>query len=346
VIDVAAYTWDALTRLADMANFIGDDDIVPEMQRKANQLAELIRNVWWLEDEGLYADVRASVNDVHAVLARLAETTLQNTGLPEALKQAQTARRLFSPYLAKHDHLPRDIDLSWLLRHWVVLCPVEVNLATPLQAARVLKRLLSDEYCNDWGMYLHPERHDVMSINTGLLALSAARYGHVDAALDLIGKLTKAFSYRTPGSVAEALPDKWCFLQLWSNVGLVSPIVECFLGIEPRAGEKKLRVMPNLPTAWNQVEVRRLRIGDVAFDIRASREDKAYSIGIIAGASGWTIQAGFVLPSGTDPKALWLNGQPGEWRMQQTHAGSCVVCDFEGDAELIVEVDRRVNSSA
>ncbi len=69
------------------------------------------------------------------------------------------------------------------------MCPVEVGLVTPAQAERVLARLMTAEFGNEWGMYLHPERHDVMSINTNLLALAHMRYGKLDAALDLVQRM-------------------------------------------------------------------------------------------------------------------------------------------------------------
>jgi hypothetical protein len=139
--------------------------------------------------------------------------------------------------------------------------------------------------------------------------------------------------------VAEALPDKWCFLQLWSNVGLVAPVVECFLGIEPRASERKLRVTPNLPAAWHQAEARCLRVGDTSMDIRVAREGDTYSVSV-AGAAGWSVEAGVVTPRGATLGAVSLNGQPAEWRVQQTHAGPCVICNTTGDAELVVEFRR------
>jgi hypothetical protein len=168
------------------------------------------------------------------------------------------------------------------------LCPLEVGIATQAQAQRVLSRLQSDEFSNEWGMVLHPWRRDVMSINTGLLALSAARYGHVDDALTIVTKMVRAFGYRTPGAVCEALPGEWCFLQLWSNLGLVSPAVECFLGIEPRAAERTLTIKPNLPAAWDWAEMKQLRIGDARFDIRVERDDEGYRVDVQSG-DGWTI---------------------------------------------------------
>jgi hypothetical protein len=92
--------------------------------------------------------------------------------------------------------------------------------------------------------------------------------------------------------VGEALPDRWCFLQLWSNVGLVSPVVECFLGIAPRAAERRLAIRPKLPSDWEWAEARQLRVGDARLDIRIERSgssDRPYRI-TIRGGEGWSIE--------------------------------------------------------
>ncbi|MCS6847083.1 MAG: hypothetical protein RMN52_05135 [Anaerolineae bacterium] len=297
VIDVAAYTWDALVRLADMTQAIRNHhdlpDLIdltdlPDLTDKAASLARCIRESWWLEDEGVFADVRASMDEVERTLSGLEQKAREQDWLLVHQRQVDAARRRFAPYLAKYAGAPRDRDLPWLLRHWVTLCPIEVGLATPEQARRALNRLQSDEFSNAWGMYLHPEQRDVMSINTGLLALAAARYGYADEALAVVGKLVRAFSYRTPGAVSEALPGDWCFLQLWSNLGLVSPAIEGFLGIHPRAAERTITIKPNLPAAWDWAEVRQLRVGDARFDIRVERAGAGYRVDV-AGGEGWRI---------------------------------------------------------
>jgi cellobiose phosphorylase len=88
--------------------------------------------------------------------------------------------------------------------------------------------------------------------------------------------------------VSEALPDAWCFLQLWSNVGLVAPVVECFLGIQPRAAEHTLFIRPRLPAAWSWAEVKRLRVGEACFDIRVERDAMGYRVNV-AGDDGWRV---------------------------------------------------------
>jgi len=290
-IDVAAYMSDALGRLADMSRALGDaPSLADDLDEKAATLSRQIHTEWWLEDEGLFADVRASVDEVETVLNDLNRRIAEQDWLTLDEKQAiETAHGLFAAYRRRYAAAPRDVDLPWLLRHWVVLCPLEVGIAPPEQARRSLTRLLSEEFGNEWGMYLHPQRRDVMSINTGLLALCAARYGHMDDALGIIARLARAFGYRTPGAVSEALPDAWCFLQLWSNVGLVAPVVECFLGIQPHAAQRRLAIRPCLPSAWSWAEVRRLRVGDVRFDIRMERAGAGYQVAASCDGEGWEI---------------------------------------------------------
>ncbi len=290
VIDVAAYTWEALNRLGDMASAVGDHAVVPELHHKADALGRLIREAWWRDDEGLFADVRASVDEVERALDDLEQKAREQSWLLTHQRHIEVARALFEPDRACYADQPRDKDLPWLLRHWVVLCPVEVGIATQEQARRVLARLQSDEFSSAWGMVLHPSRRDVMSINTGLLALAAARYGYADGALAIVDKLVRALGYRTPGAVSEALPGDWCFLQLWSNLGLVSPVVECFLGIGPRAAQRRLTIKPNLPSAWNWAEVKRLRVGDAHFDVRVERVGEGYRVDV-RGDEGWMIES-------------------------------------------------------
>lgn len=292
-IDVAAYTCEALKRLSDMAAFLNETADRAQFTHLATQLHQHILTEWWLDDAGLFADVRASKNEITTMLSNLAQAA-QDVA-PDAddfRRQVQLAHTLFAPELQRHAQQPHDIDLPWSLRHWVVMCPVEVGLATPEQAKRVLARLQTAEFCNEWGMYLHPDRHDVMSINTGLLALAAARNGHIEAALTIVQRLAGALSYRTPGTICEALPDQWCFVQLWSNLGVISPVVEGFLGIQPDVGRNRIYIQPHLPATWSEAQINNLRIGtaQIGIHIRRTTSDQPNQYDVqVAGAHPFEI---------------------------------------------------------
>ncbi len=344
VIDVAAYTCEALSRLVTMAEYTGESAEQTRFLRETwFVLRRRLLTEWWLEDEGLFADVRASKREVNAALQHLADAAAKlnrEAAGDDFARQVQQAHDFFAPGLTQYANEPDDKDLPWLLRHWVVMCPIEVGLATKAQARTALARMQSDEFCGEWGMRLHPNRDDVMSINTGLLVLSLARYGYTHAALRMMHTYASALSYRTPGAICEALPGKWCFVQLWSNLGVTSPTVECFLGIEPDAGRRKLRVVPNLPADWDSAEVTQLRVDQSLIDVRVERSPGVIAIRV-NGAAEFELELGVVLREGEKVKQFLLNGQAVAWQEEERNVGGCVTCKTTGSSvatTLIIEL--------
>lgn len=337
-IDIASYTWEALTFLAAMAQAVGDSATVAVATQTAARLAECIRREWWLAEEGLFADVRATVPQVAAALQQI-DSRQAEPDWPALAPQAAQAHRLFDAQLNARRDSPPAVDLPWLLRHWVVMCPVEVGVATPEQAAQTFARLLSPEFCNEWGMYLHPERRDVMSINSGLLALALVRYGRSAEALKLMQAQVAALTMRMPGAISEALPDQWCFLQLWSALGVISPIVEGVLGIEPQAGDRRLQVIPHLPSDWPTVTLERFQVGESTFTVRVRQSPTVYQLTVIhSKGPAYALRVGFYLPATAAVVAVYLNGQAVPWRWETTNAGRRLVCDANGAADLVVTV--------
>ena len=108
VIDVAAYTCEALTRLADLATIVGDVASVPDVHSKAHMLATRIREEWWREDAGLFADVRATMTEVESVLHNLEKQAREQGWLLTHQIHIEAARKLFEPELARYANSPRD----------------------------------------------------------------------------------------------------------------------------------------------------------------------------------------------------------------------------------------------
>ncbi|MCS7059582.1 MAG: hypothetical protein RMN25_00290 [Anaerolineae bacterium] len=337
-IDVTTYTCEALAALGELAQIAGDTAILPELRRRADELAERIRREWWLEQEGLFADVRASKREVNELLTHLEQMVREQDWLAGSLEQAQIGAGLFTTELARHAGAPDEVDLPWLLRHWIILCPLEAGLASEPQAAHAFTRLESAEFCNEWGMKLHPDRRDVMSINTGLLALAEARYGRLEQALGYVRKLADVLAVRTPGAISEALPDQWCFLQLWSALGVISPIVEGVFGIAPRAAEKRLRVIGNLPATWPQASLRHVRVGAATVDVTLAQNETERRIQVVCSDPAYTFEMGWVVPAGIEVVETRLNNYPAEWRLEPTRSGSIVVCGAQSMADLTIRL--------
>ena len=334
-IDVATYTWEALKGLAGMAAAMGDDALVSELEAKADALARRIREEWWMPEEGLFGDVRASIAEVErrleAVDARAA------TGHhADMRRQAIEGRAHFAPALAARAGMPRDVDLPWLLRHWIVAVPLEAGVATPEQAAAAFARLESPEFGGSWGPYLHPDRQNTMSLNAGVHARAAARYGRGLAARDVMGHLAESACARMPGAISEALPDQWCFLQLWSALGVISPIVESFLGVAPHAAERRLRVVPNLPPGWDRLTLRRLRVGADYAGIAVATAPDQIHVHVTDLPADYRLAVGCIVPEGRQAGAVRLNGRTADPRWEVTLAGPALVVETTGPAELAV----------
>ncbi|MFN2110918.1 MAG: hypothetical protein ACK2UI_14785, partial [Anaerolineae bacterium] len=303
-------------------------------QAKAKVLGRCIQREWWLDHEGLFADMRASIHEVRTTLDRIAQQA-RTVDAADFQHQVQKAHEVLAPELARYAGQAPDMELPWLLRHWIVLCPIEVGLATREQAARALARLTSAEFCNAWGMRLHPERDDVMSINTGLLALALTRYGDVDTALRFVQQQAAALPLHMLGAISEALPDRWCFLQLWSALGVIAPVVEGFLGIAPRATERRLAVIPNLPAGWDRVTLERLRVGEAQFDIAVERSATHYRVEVTS-TEDFQMRIGAYLPAVAHIVEVRLNDQPVAWHREDILAGHCIVCEAMTPAVLCV----------
>jgi hypothetical protein len=59
--------------------------------------------------------------------------------------------------------------------------------------------------------------------------------------------------------------------QIWSEAMVVTPVVRGLLGIEVRAGGKKLRFAPQLPADWDHVEARKVAAGKSKYDLGLQR---------------------------------------------------------------------------
>lgn len=127
-IDVAAYMSDALGRLADMSRALGDAALADALAEKSAALGQGIRQGWWMEDEGLFADVRASVGEVQRVLSDLDRHIAEQDWLTlDQQRAVETARRLFAPGLLREAQ--RDVDLpGCFATGW---CCVRLRRASP-----------------------------------------------------------------------------------------------------------------------------------------------------------------------------------------------------------------------
>jgi hypothetical protein len=145
--------------------------------------------------------------------------------------------------------------------HWTVMLPVQLGLAAPDRAARVLERVMA-EWVNEWGLVHTRGREDrVWTLPTGLLALALFRHGRPDDGLRLLGSIASTANAGLLGALEELIPHGLCFVQLWSAGLLIEGVVAGLLGVRPDALANLVALDPHLPDGWGEVRLDDLRIG-------------------------------------------------------------------------------------
>ncbi|NOK62723.1 MAG: hypothetical protein GFH27_549293n32 [Chloroflexi bacterium AL-W] len=162
-----------------------------------------------------------------------------------------------------------------LAGHWTVVIPLQLGLASPAHAQRSLARIEGD-WVNEWGL-VHTRKNEelVWTLPTGLLALTAFRYGQADLGVRMLQNIAETTKYGTLGAFKELIPIGLCFVQLWSAGLYVQGIVEGLLGIRPLAHQHRLSIQPQLPEDWSHVRLNQLTMGSHQIMLEVTRDKLA-----------------------------------------------------------------------
>jgi hypothetical protein len=152
--------------------------------------------------------------------------------------------------------------------HWTVVLPLQLGMAADARARRALARI-ADEWVNEWGL-VHTRGHEnaVWTLPTGLLALTAFRYGQPELGMRLLLNIAETTMHGMLGAFKELIPIGLCFVQLWSAGLYVQGIIEGLFGLQPQAHRHELRVAPCLPTSWPAARLANLLVGAHCVDVQ------------------------------------------------------------------------------
>lgn len=155
--------------------------------------------------------------------------------------------------------------------HWVVVTPMEADIADRDKGARALDRI-EREWVNEYGMVHTREREElVWTLPTGLLALAAFAYGRVDLGWKMLEKIALTTVTGSLGTFKELIPEGLCFMQLWSPGMFLQGMVEGMFGVRPHAANDYAEVFPKLPTGWSFMRLEALKVGSHELDIQHER---------------------------------------------------------------------------
>lgn len=171
--------------------------------------------------------------------------------------------------------------------HWTQVLPVQLGLAAPERAERVLARIEA-EFVNQWGLVHTRGREElVWTLPTGLLALAAFQTGRAARGLELARSIALTARHGTLGTFKELIPEGLCFVQLWSAGLYLQAIVEGLLGLRPDAPAHALAIDPAMPEGHPAVTLRDLRVGAHRLNITIS--PRALELDHVAGPQALTV---------------------------------------------------------
>lgn len=281
MMDVIAYTYEAYRAAAKMAEYFGEQEQATAYAKKADELAQRINDEWWVASENSFADFRATPQKA-LELVDGAIVRADTLGKSWSVTDLQAAK-------AEIEAQESTAVTAYAFYHnWVVNTPLETGAADTEKAKPALQT--GQKYVNPFGVYVtgidrkkqeeNPAAFAalkakesfnymgaVMTLPTGVQAVSAARYGEADLALDYLQRMVRSFSYAHPGSMYEVSPDYGMLVQAWNIYALARPVVSYFFGIQPTAHLEKIRIQPSMPSSWEQASIRQLPVGANSIDI-------------------------------------------------------------------------------
>jgi glycogen debranching enzyme len=306
LIDVAVYTQQALLATAQIAGAMGEPRAAERYRRLASELETRINQRFWVEEEGSYGDFYGT----RAQAMSVAEGAIRQIGLKGADKLTQRDKEAIGYYERLKDKFSAMPDTSrgWITnKNWVITTPLEMGIAPRARAIRLLDRI-RNENVGEYGPFLSAvERQAMMTISTGVQAVSEGNYGRTGEALWYVDQIVRTFNRKLPGSISEMMPDYGCFTIAWTSYGIVMPLIQHVFGIQPDAMNKTVVFEPHVPAAWENVSIEDLPVGTNLISFARSKTEKGIEYRLEARENGWS----FVLKEDALPGAkYYVNARP------------------------------------
>jgi glycogen debranching enzyme len=306
LIDVAVYTQQALKATAQIAGILGEPDAAERYRQLASQLEARINDSFWAEEEGSYTDFYGT--KTQAISA--AEGAIKQIGLKGADKMTQRDKELMGYYerLKQRFSAMPDSSRGWITnKNWVIATPMEMGIAPRARAIQLLDKI-RQENVGEYGPFLSAtDKQAMMTISTGVQAVSEGNYGRTDQALWYVDKIVQTFNRTLPGSISEMMPDYGCFTIAWTSYGIVVPLIQHVFGIQPDAVNKTVVFDPHLPTGWEDMSIEDLPVETNLVSFSRAKTGRGVEYVFRAKENGWQ----FVLKGKALPGAkYYLNGRP------------------------------------
>jgi hypothetical protein len=288
LIDVSVYTQQALQATAEIAGVLNDEQIQKDYQALASELADKINRDFWDESEKSYCDFFGTrAQAVSAAEGAIHQLRQYGSDLPKADLEKRIA--FYNQLREKFLKTP-DTSRGWITnKNWVITTPIEVGIAPQERAIGLLEKIRK-ENVGEHGPYLSAmEKNAMMTISTGVQAVSECKYGRMDECIWYVNKIVQTFNRVLPGSISEMMPDYGDFTQAWTSYGIVVPLIEHVFGIQPDALHKKITFEPQLPSGWENVSLENLPVGTNKVSMVRSKTTRGIEYTVSGNEQGWTL---------------------------------------------------------
>ena len=301
MIDVASYTYKGFKDASKIAGILKKDSLANYYADIAEQIKDKINTTFWSEKFGSYADFIGEDKETIKLIddAIIRADTLNK---PWAIEELKATKKYILENPSAHAR-------PFVLHHnWVVNTPLEMNIADTSKAKLALET--GRKFVNPFGVFVTGIDRDesagkeegsfqgskqfsytgaVMTLPTGVSAISENNYGNPDRALDYLQRMGKSFSFALPGSIYEVSPDYGMFAQAWNIYSYAYPVVQQFFGIQPNAAKKEVVIKPLMPSHWQEASLERVKIGSNFIAVFYTVTDEGLKIKVDSKESGWNI---------------------------------------------------------
>jgi glycogen debranching enzyme len=281
-IYLAGIWTEALECLIDMAKLADKRTTLLEVEREYQQAKNSLNNIFWNEDKGYYSFALLENGE------RIDELTIWPT-IPMALEQLQDNR-----------------------------------------ADNMLKLISTEAMSTDWGVRMlssTSKLYDPVSYNngsvwpflTGFVSLSEYKSHRAIPAFDHLRQNAMLTFKDSQGYITELLSgdffralDSSVPHQLFSSSTWMVAFIRGLLGIQADAINKELIISPHLPSSWNVVKVKNLRVAKDTFDLKIEKERNYLELTIenkSPAANHYSLLYSPALPQDSKIQSITMNGK-------------------------------------
>jgi hypothetical protein len=235
--------------------------------------------------------------------------------------------------------------------HWTVVLPLQLGIADPEHAQRALEQI-EREWVNRWGLVHTRGKEDlVWTLPTGLLALTAFKFGRSSSGVRLLQNIAETASHGTLGAFKELIPIGLCFVQLWSAGLYLQGALEGMLGLWPLAHLHRISISPRIPAHWPFVRLQGVAVGPHRLSLHVT--PSSLDVHHVSGPEQLDLryrlsESARALRSDNShgPAPAMLEDAQGHWLQVWITPGQRVVINATAEATIVQFPDQRAEQSS